>query len=179
MAAKKWTEGEVDRDPKTGAPRTRAHVVSKIEKIKREARRQEDLNDRIGPRLRWGWKGTEGWWFLPKGRHYWIKRQDKPGWHQGYYFHPKHWAPVVPPRAEWNNPESKMRHEFHGPAGTPGAADELIPWDVKDAAGIMVGLRYHDDESAREEQYNSRTRRKDYETVRGRAKTTVVKKRRG
>lgn len=151
---KGWQESEVSRTRRGGIVH-RARGTAMVEKIKATARQLMDMEDRRGPRLRWGEKGTAGWWYIPRGGAvYWVKREAKPTWIRNYYYIPSSWAPVTPPRESW-----PAWNSYHGIAGKTKLST-VIPDDVwKAAQGTAVYKRQGEDRSARNEEMNTRRTR--------------------
>lgn len=118
-------EIEVWRDS-GGQFRSAPRGTRALAELKATARRLVSMEDRIGKRLRFGTE-TNGWWYMIKGPRRWIRREANPGWHHGYYYSPRHWTPVVPPRAAWES-----RDSYVSPPGTPMSS--MVPKDVWDAA---------------------------------------------
>jgi len=121
------------------------------------ARRAVNMEDRTGPPLRYGSAGVAGWWYMVKGPKRWIRREHRPGWHHGYYYSPRWWMPVVPPRDSWEGP-----HSYHGiPGQTP--LSHVVPDQVRAAAQLepeeLTGRRTSGDGSALVDAWRVRARR--------------------
>jgi hypothetical protein len=125
-----------------------------FEQVRATARRLMDFEDRRGPRLRWGQKGTAGWWYIPKGgATYWVRQGKHPAMIRGHYYVPGHWYPIVPPKEHWPS-----RNAFNGIAGhTPMTS--VVPDDVRTAAQADLYERQPGEPSARSEVYRSRRER--------------------
>lgn len=118
--------------------------------LRAEARRQRDLNDRTGKRLRWGGE-TDGWWYMVKGPRYWIRQGTKPAFHYGYYYVPGQTWPVVPPKDTWERWNS-----YHGIPGRSVLA-RTVPADIWEAAHMQpedrVGRRPRGDTTPLREKF--------------------------
>jgi|tagenome__1003787_1003787.scaffolds.fasta_scaffold20971576_3 hypothetical protein len=108
--------------------------------------------ERTGPRLRWGAKGTAGWWYVPQGPGpYWVRRTATSMWIRGHYYVPDHWGPVVGP-GQLDRREGRIR------VGQPMSQPE-VPVDVWNAAKHDVihpaGMKY---DSVRTTAFRRRTK---------------------
>jgi hypothetical protein len=123
--------GEVEHEVFRGAsdkPVKALRGQRKVAELKATARHKATMEDRAGQRLRWG-EQIKGHWYMVKGSQYWVKQDSKPGWHNGYYYMPGKWHPVVPPRADWST-----RTSYAGPPGTP--LTSVVPDDVRLATSM-------------------------------------------
>jgi hypothetical protein len=146
-------ETTVTRD-RRGRPESKPQGRRDYEEIRRYARRCRDMEDRIGPPVRFS-PDVYGWWYMIKGPQRWIRQADKPGWHHGFYYRPGNWYPVVPPRDTWESPNS-----YHGQPGRSGLS-HVVPAMVRLASSLqpetLHGYR-RDDGSARREAKRSTER---------------------
>jgi hypothetical protein len=172
------TQAEVYRDS-AGRIRRAPAAARAAAELKAWARRMVNMEDRTGPVLRWG-QGVNGWWYMVKGPRRWIRRESRPGWHHGYYYVPKSWGPVVPPRDSWDSPRS-----YHGIPGQTPLGPPVVPQQVWDAAHTfpedLAGLAAPYETSPRSTAFTGRRNRAGlgYEEKRGREtvrKVTTGKK---
>jgi len=155
---RQWRESEVNRD-RRGRFAHKPRGSKAIEAVKATGRRLAGMEDRTGPRLRWGEKGTRGWWYVPrgsavKGAPYWVRRQPQPTVIGEYYYRPDRWYPVVPPREMWPH-----RGAYNGIPGQTGLSS-AVPSDVWQAAqSDAMHTRSWEDPSPRVETLNWRRTR--------------------
>lgn len=152
---RRFVEGEFRRDesgrvsievPQQAAQRRRQEIT--------ELSRQMAVGDpKTDRRLRWGYEGTEGWWYTPDGPTHWVRREGPPRMIGSWWYDPRHWTPVVPPREHWAG------REFYGiPRQTPTAGP--IPDDVYQAANWSPETEVDFDESSpREREFRHRRTR--------------------
>lgn len=139
------TETVVDRDSR-GHARSIPAGQRRYDEIRAYARRARVREDRVGPPVRFA-PDVDGWWYMVKGPQRWIRQQDRPGWHHGFYYKPGRWMPVVPPVSDWSS-----RTAYAAPPGTPRSS--VVPEMVSRAARLQPEeLRGHrrDDGSPRAE----------------------------
>jgi hypothetical protein len=154
LGKRKSQETELDvRRTRKGISST-PKAQRELQAMLRADQHQRNMNDRVGKRLRWG-RETDGWWYLVKGSRWWMRQEDKPGWHNGFYYIPGRWYPVVPPREFWGS-----RTSYNGQPGRTGMTS-VVPDDILKAAYTtprdLVGKRDSSDPSIKTEQFR-RTR---------------------
>jgi hypothetical protein len=120
-------ETTVDRDDR-GRARSKTSGERTLDEIRAYARRCRDMEDRLGPPVRFS-PDVAGWWYMIKGPQRWIRQQARAGWHHGYYYRPGRWMPVTPPRDEWPS-----RTAYQSPPGT--GHSHLVPAPVVAASNL-------------------------------------------
>jgi hypothetical protein len=171
-------ETTVTRD-RRGRPESKPAGQRRYEEIMAYARKARLTEDRIGPPVRFT-PDVNRWWYMVKGPQRWIRQQDKPGWHHGFYYVPGRWHPVVPPRDTWDTPRS-----YSGQPVRSGYLDR-VPDPVLAAANLSAAERagYRQwDGSARQEAKRTSTRAEEASTAAGALPTkrgvTTLRKRPG
>jgi hypothetical protein len=163
-------EVKVTRD-KHGRRQVRDAATGRYAAIKRDARRQADLVDRVDKRLKWG-SQTNGWWFIPPqagGKYNWVRRENHPTVIRGFHYKPNSWGPVTGPQ---NPGLLDERGRPVAPHGTPMSG--VVPMDVRMAAQTFGRSM---DPSTRAEKFVSRQRAAlDYGGPTGRSKVREVGK---
>lgn len=144
-------EAEVWRD-QAGQPHIAHPQDKRREEILAMARAAAATDTQTGPRLRWGSEGTAGWWYTPDGPSHWVRRRDTPQMIGDWWYDPRHYLPLVPPREHWNG------RTFHGiPRQTPVA--QALPHDVWLAGQYDIFDRDPGEENPRGEDWSRRMRR--------------------
>lgn len=147
---RKWREREVERD-RHGRTVSKPAGSKRVRELKQTARYAMEMEDRRGPRLRWGQAGTEGWWYIPKGGAvYWVRRQSQPTTIRNHYYIPSSPWPVVPPRSQWGPYD-----RYNGIPGKTGMSS-VVPDDVWGAAHNAKSLGYDRGQSQRTDAFDRR-----------------------